>query len=79
MLISQEMDDIMQFTTKMYCDISKVAQNPLWKKLEVKQPDGSISEEDQFTPALLEELKTAVQPLVTILNKAGCQRSMPKK
>ena len=66
-VISQEVKDILQFDTKMYCPINLVAQNPLWQT------------PDQVTPAMFEELRRAVQPLVTILSNAGCQPSMHSK
>ena len=66
-VVSQEMEDIIMFPKRMLCDIGQVAQDPLWQT------------PDQVTPDLLEKLKKAVQPLVAMLSKGGCQPSMPKQ
>jgi hypothetical protein len=62
----------MQFDNKMYCDISRIAQNPLWKRRQSSPDD----EPDQYTPEMLDALRKAVQPLLKILSNAGCQPSM---
>ena len=65
--VSKEMDNILKFTEMMYCHIGSVAQDERWKS------------PDQIPPELVVDLSKAVQPLISILNNAGCQPSMPRK
>ncbi len=65
-VVSQEMEDIIKVPTRMFCDISRVAQDPLWQTPY------------QVTPELIERLKMAFQPLVKMLSNAGCHPSMKK-
>ena len=65
--VSKEMQGILKFSEMMYCHIGVVAQDKRWKS------------PDQIPPELVVCLLKAVQPLVSILNNAGCQPSMPRK
>lgn len=71
---SMEMDSILKFNNHMYCDISGVAADPLWKMRDHLTPDLQI----QFKK-LIGDLALATQPLVNILNNVQCMPSIKKK
>jgi hypothetical protein len=63
--IDQEVWDLLDgFDKARCCDVSRSAQDPLWKS------------PDDITADLLVELNSALQPLLLMMDKAGCRPSM---
>ena len=64
--VKQEFEDKLQFKTKMFCDIHKVAAHPAWNDPNVK---------DCIPADLLKDLREALQSLVKTLAGARCTPS----
>ena len=65
-LPTQELEDLLKFKDKMYCDMSDLADDPVWDENAPVPPSA-----DQVN-----QVKLRVEALIKILNDAGCQPSM---
>jgi len=63
---TQELEDLLKFKDKMYCDMSDLADDPVWDENAPVPPSA-----DQVN-----QVKLRVEALIKILNDAGCQPSM---
>ena len=63
---TQELEDLLKFKDKMYCDMSDLADDPVWDENAPVPPSA-----DQVN-----QVKLKVEALIKILNDAGCQPSM---
>ena len=65
---SDELKSALQFSTRMYCDLSTVAAKDGWKEAE--------SRGEEPSEALLKVLATAVEPLLKIMIDVQCLPSL---
>ena len=62
---SQKLGDLLQLSTKMYCDLSGLAANQAWQ-----------DEQTEPSPEMLDELRAKVDPLLKILTGINCKKSL---